>query len=231
MIVRSIAIAALAMTTAASVQAAAQTYNVTTIFFEPETQPKDTVFQGTFDYDAGTHTVSNLQGLLSESMTGADAASMSWITLGHQLVSWYDASLGGTFAAAFSKNVTATFLGGTWTPADGVDAGGVFDGGPAKKNYVNSTQNSYALIFVPDNPLQLLNQAQIDRLAYADCAPGGMMGAVCMSGTSAFYGGVGTMGGFPVSRSITAAVPEPSTWVLALTGMALAVVVSRRRRC
>ena len=40
--------------------------------------------------------------------------------------------------------------------------------------------------------------------AYADCAPGGMMGAVCMTGTTvAGYGAVGTMSGYPVTQTIT----------------------------
>jgi len=57
------------------------------------------------------------------------------------------------------------------------------------------------LIFVPDNPFAPLSAAQLARLAYADCAPGGMMGAVCMTATSvAGYGAVGTMSGFPLAQ-------------------------------
>ena len=64
--------------------------------------------------------------------------------------------------------------------------------------------NAYALIFVPDSPLGALTQAQIDKLAYAGCSPGGMVGTACMTGTSAAgYGSDGTMGGYPASQVIT----------------------------
>ena len=80
--------------------------------------------------------------------------------------------------------------------------GGVYAGFPAR--YATSIQNSSILIFVPDNPFTPLTAAQIAKLAYADCAPGGMMGAVCMTATSiAGYGAVGTMSGYPVSQLIT----------------------------
>lgn len=216
-------------------QAHTETYNVTLTFFEPDTQPRDTIFIGSFDYDTHTKTVSGLQGVLSESMTGDPVAypndNMTWLTLSNQLVSWYDASLGGTFAAAFRNADTNTFWTGTggdgWSPEAGIDAGGVYYGFPAAGS---NPGNAYALIFVPDDPLAALTQAQIDKLAYADCAPGGMMGAVCMTGTSiAGYGGVGTMSGYPVSQTIAAAVPEPEIWGMLLAGLGLVGHAARRR--
>lgn len=218
---------------AMSAQAAAVTYNVTETFFEPDTQPKNTIFQGTFDYDAATKTITNLKGLLSESMTGTTAADMTWLTLDYQLKSWYDSSLGGTFAATFKNDNTNTFwtgMGGDgWSPEAGIEAGAVYFGFPkATKN----PGNAYALIFVPDAPLAALTQAQLDKLAYADCAPGGMMGAVCMTGTSeAGYGSIGTMSGVPLSQviTVTAAVPEPSAGLLALAGLAVGAMGYRRR--
>ena len=56
------------------------------------------------------------------------------------------------------------------------------------------------------------------------------MGAVCMTGTTvAGYGAIGTMGGYPVSQTITA-VPEPQSYALMLGGLALVAGWTRRRR-
>ncbi len=230
-------------------QAAASSYNVTTTWFEPQTQPRDAIFVGSFSYDSVTHVVSNLQGKLSESMThtGANLAypndSMVWLDLNYQLTSWYDAALGGTFAAAFKNNNTNTFYNATagatdfWSPQVGVDNGAVHYGFPVK---ANNPGNAYALIFVPDNPLAALTTTQLSKVAYADCTPtaaggmmmgGGMMGSVCMTGTSlAAYGAAGSMDGYPLLQTITAAVPEPSTWALTALGLVGVAFASRRRR-
>ncbi|MFO1476425.1 MAG: PEP-CTERM sorting domain-containing protein [Verrucomicrobiota bacterium] len=223
------------------------TYNITETFFEPDTQPRNSIFNGSFTYDTASKTISGLNGLLSESMTDTDgspidANHMVWIPLNNQLVSWYDSSLGGTFAAVFKNTNTKTFYnpggvgphavaadgGDFWSPEVGVAGGGVYFGFPTK---ANNPGNAYALIFVPDSPLDALTQTQIDKLAYADCVPtapggmlkgGGMMGAVGMTGTSvAGYGAVGTMNGYPVSQVITA-VPEPaSLGLLSISGLGL----------
>lgn len=232
--------AALALVGGASVaEAATSTYNVTTTWYEPETQPYDSIFKGTFTYDDVSKKVSNLQGVLSESMTGNELGNtpMTWLTLGNQLVSWYDAGLGGTFAGTFRNSNTKTFWtgddgsGNDWSPQAGVDAGGTYYGYPTATSGVANPGNAYALIFIPDNPLTPLTQAQIDKVAYADCAPGGMMGATCMTGTSeAGYGGTGTMGGIPVLQTITAAVPEPETYAMFLAGLGLFGAIARRRR-
>ncbi len=225
----------LAAATSLSAHAAISSYSVTTTFYEPDTQPNNSLFVGTFDYDATNHAITNLKGQLSEAMTGGNTGypndSMTWLSLNHQLVSWYDAALGGTFAAAFKNSSTNTFWtgggGDGWSPASGVTAGGVYYGFPKA---ASNPGNAYALIFVPDSPLTALTQAQLDKLAYADCAAGGMMGAVCMTGTSvAGYGSAGTMSGFPLSQVITASVPEPSSALLTLAGLAVGGMVSRRR--
>lgn len=231
----AIATALIALLGAPLAQAATTSYNVLTTWYEPDTQPSDSIFKGTFDYDSATHTVTNLKGILSESMTGGSVGypndTMTWLTLNNQLVSWYDNTLGGTFAATFKNTNTKTFttmLGGDgWSPQAGVDAGGVYYGFPKAGN---NPGNAYALIFIPDNPLTALSQAQINMLAYADCAPGGMMGAVCMTGTSAAgYGAIGTMSGVPVSQTITAAVPEPENYAMFLAGLGMMGFVARRR--
>lgn len=209
------------------------TYNITATWFEPMTQPKNSIFEGSFVYNEHTGAVTGLQGMLSESMTGGgDPAKMTWLALTHQLVSWHDAGLGGTFAAAFKNTNTNTFtdnpaFGGTdgWTPGSGMGLYYGFPGGP-------NPGNAYALIFVPDgDPLAALTKPQLDKIAYADCAPGGMMMATCMTGTSvAGWGDIGTMNGVPYSQVIAAAVPEPQTYAMMLAGLGLVGFMSMRRR-
>lgn len=241
--------------------AQAATFNVVTIWHEPDTQPKNSIFTGTFDFDEITHAVTNLQGTLTESMTGAFPMpaddpgqpyyDMTLVPLGHQLFSAHDAARGGTLVATFAKTITDTFMGHGWTPQDGVDIGGIFDGGPKMSNYAASIQNAYALIFVPDhlstastagNPLTLFwnettgtGSAGLAAAAYADCTPDGMMGAVCMTATSAWvYGATGTMSGHPLMQEITlatpAAVPAPAAGATLMTGLGLLAGIARRNR-
>ena len=181
-------------------------FDVITTWYEPDTQPRDSIFIGSFTLNSTTGAVTDLTGILSESMTGTAIAypndDMTWVPLTYQLYSAHDAGLGGTFVASFAKNTTDTFAGNTWTPSDGIDAGAIYAGYSA--SYSSSVKNSYAYILIPDDPFATLTQAQIDKLAYADCAPGGMMGAACMTGTSlAGYGAYGSMSGYPVSQVIT----------------------------
>jgi hypothetical protein len=183
------------------------TYKVVETFYEPDTQPRDSIFIGTFTFNATTSRVSNLQGILSESMTGGLTAypkdTMTWLPLKYQLSS-KPATLGGVnglLVTTFMLNTTNTLStqggGDGWSPGTGF---GQYYGFPG----VNPG-NAYAMIFINTaNPTAALTQAQIDKLAYADCAPGGMMGGTCMTGTTeAGYGTVGTMSGYPVSQVIT----------------------------
>ncbi len=216
--------------------AAVTTYNVVENFLEPDTKPRNTIFKGTFDFDDVAMTVSNLQGMLSESMTGDPFNpgvngdyGMTWLNLTHQLSS-QSVTLGGvdgllvtTFLNSNTNTFTTMFGGDGWSPGTGLamyyNIPGVNPG------------NAYAMIFVPKaDPTMALAQAQIDRLAYADCAPGGMMMSACMTGTTvAGYGTVGSMSGYPVSQTITAAVPEPETYAMLLAGLGLVGWAARRR--
>ena len=184
------------------------TYKVVETFYEPDTQPRDSIFIGSFTLNSTTGTVSKLSGILSESMTGGLTAypkdTMTWLPLKYQLSS-VPATLGGVkglLVTTFMLNTTNTLStqggGDGWSPGTGF---GLYYGFPAPTN----PGNAYAMIFVNTaNPTAALTQAQIDKLAYADCAPGGMMGAACMTGTTkAGYGTVGTMSGYPVSQTIT----------------------------
>jgi len=186
------------------------TYNVVETFFEPDTQPKNSMFIGSFTFNSTTSTVSNLHGILSESMTGGSVAypndTMIWLTLNNQLSS-VPVTLGGAdglLVTTFLLNTTNTFstdpkFNGTdgWSPGTGF---GLYFGFPGA-----NPGNAYARIFVNTaNPTATLTQSQIDKLAYADCTAGGMMGSTCMTGTTvAGYGTVGSMSGYPVTQTIT----------------------------
>lgn len=181
-------------------------YNVLATFYEPDTQPRDSIFTGSFSFNATTGVVSDLQGALTESMTGSPTGvgpfyDMTQLTLAHQLSSVHDTALGGHLVTTFLLNTTATLStmngGDGWSPGTGY---GLYNGFPG----VNPG-NAYVRIFVNEtDPAAPLTPAQIDKLAYADCAPGGMMSATCMTGTTvAGYGSVGTMSGYPVSQVIT----------------------------
>lgn len=189
-------------------EAATKTYAVVVTFHEPDTQPNDTVFTGTFVFDDELDQVSSLQGRLTESMTGLPTGGgMNELALSHQLSSVYDAALGGRLVTVFlndSTNTLSTLGGGNgWAPGSGF---GLYYGYPGA-----NPGNAYVRIFVDTaNPLVPATQARIDKLAYADCAPGGMMSATCMTGTTvAGYGTIGTMSGYPVSQTITAAPAVP----------------------
>jgi len=263
---------AIAMTGAAAVaQAGVGTYNVITTWYEPDTRPKDSIFIGSFTYDGVSRQVTDLAGILSESMTGDWPApgspplyDMTLLDLTYQMndwvasysgptnappsTNWHDDTLGGTFATVFLKNTTNTystlFGGDGWSPQAGANVGGVYHDFPSP--YGSSIQNAYALIYVPDSVSALTpggsltlnwNEAAgtgslgLAYSSYADCAPGGMMGATCMSSWStAAYGTVGTMSGYPLSQTITAAVPEPETYAMLMAGLGLMGIIARRRR-
>lgn len=185
-------------------------YNVVETFYEPDTQPNNSIFIGSFTLNATKGTVSNLRGILSESMTGGATGypndTMNWLTLDYQLSSLYDATLGGLLVTTFRLNSTNTLLtqgGDGWMPGAG---NWFYYGYTSTDAGVSNPGNAYARIFVNTaNPTAKLTQAQLDKLAYADCAPRGMMGfALCMTGTSvAGYGSIGSMSGYPVSQTTT----------------------------
>ena len=185
-------------------------YQVIATFHEPDTQPNDSIFVGSYTLNASTGTVTGLSGELSESMTGGPTPypddNMSWVTLAHQLSSAPVTLDGadGLLVATFLHDTTDTLspdprFGGTdgWSPGTGM---GLHFGYPGP-----NPGNAYARIFVnPADPTASPTQAQLDRLAYADCTPRGMMGSTCMTGTAeAGYGTGGTMGGHPVSQLTT----------------------------
>jgi hypothetical protein len=175
-------------------------YKVVETFHEPMTQPNDSIFTGSFTYDSTNKTVTNLTGSLTQSMTkvgGVYGPPMTTVSLVNQLSSVADATLGGLLVTSFALNTTDTFDLGGFAPG-GTQYFGLTAGTP-------NNHNAYAMIFVnTTDPTTALVQAQIDKLAYADCTAGGMMMTSCMTGTTmAGYGRMGTMMGVPVSQVIT----------------------------
>jgi hypothetical protein len=180
-------------------------YAVVTTFYEPDTQPRNSIFVGSFTYNATTRVVASLNGKLSEAMTGNPLPypndNMVWVPLPNQLSSLHDPALGGLLVTTFKLQTTNTLWTGAggdgWYPGSGF---GLYYGYPGA-----NPGNAYARIFVnSEDPTAALTTAQLDKLAYADCSPGGMMGGTCMTGTSvAGYGTLGTMSGYPLSQIIT----------------------------
>lgn len=228
---KKLAIATALLSFAAAAQAHEVIYDVSLVFLEPQTQPKNTLFTGTFTFNPHTRAVSNLRGFLTQSMTGTGSGDapfhdMAQLELTHQL-SVVPFGPNGLLVTTFlndTVNTLSTMGGGDgFTPGTGFGLHYDFPG--------TNPGNAYARIFVNTlDPTAPLTQAQIDRLAYADCTPRGMMGATCMTGTTvAGYGALGSMDGYPISQTIAVAVPEPETYALFLAGLGLLGAASRRR--
>lgn len=231
---KTILMGALAMFASLPAMAAIQTYSVTTQFTEPDTDPTNTWFVGTFSFDTVSKTVSGLQGWLSESMTGFvdynpatginGSDDMDWVHLTHQLDATYDATLGGLLVTTFLNSTTSTFTSGDgWTPGVGMTRN-------------NGSNNAYARIFVNTvDPLAALTSAQLNKLAYADCTAGGMMGPTCMTGTAVSgYGRIGTMGGFPAAQTVSllsvVPVPEADSSAMMALGLGILALITRQKR-
>jgi hypothetical protein len=168
-------------------------YAVTETFYEPDTQPNNSIFTGTFTLDSTNGAVSNLKGYLTESMTGPP---MSKVPLTYQLSAVPD-GLGGLLVTTFALNTTNTFSEGGFASG----SQGLYYGFPTSTNpAAGGIGNSFVTIYVNlTNPTAMPTTTQINQLAYGDCAAGGMMGSTCMTA----YSGAGTMGGYPVSQTIT----------------------------
>lgn len=182
-------------------------FSVVETFNEPMTQPNNSIFTGTFTYDSVSQTVTNLSGSLTQSMTKAVpgcmgmgcayGGPMTTVSLNNQLSAVYDATLGGFLVTTFALNSTDVFDLGGFAPG-----GTVYFG---KTAGTPNNNNAYAMIFVnTTDPTAALTQAQLDKLAYADCTPGGMMMSSCMTGHAAIGMQMGgTMMGVPLSQVIT----------------------------
>lgn len=193
-----------------------QTYNQ--VVYDVSHPTWDTIFTGSVVFDAATGTVSDLSGSLSQAMSG----NTTFRQLSHQLSSVYDAALGGFLVSSFFQNTTDVFQGG------GFATGGTVAYG---------NQNAYVTVFVnATDPTAALSAAQTDKLAYADCTTGGLMGKMnkCMTGwvdhTKLNLAGGTMQGTYPISQTVTAAVPEPESYALMLAGLGVMGTIARRRK-
>ncbi len=185
-------------------------YAVELTIHEPMTQPNDSVFTGTFTFDETSGAVSGLSGSLTQAMTkvgGVYGPPMTTVALGHQL-SAEPVTLGGVpglLVTTFALDTPNTFDPSGFDPANaGRVYYGMAAGQPSPK--AGGVGNAYAMIFVNTaDPTVAIQQAQLDRTAYADCTSGGMMMNTCMTGTTvAGYGHKETMMGEPASQVIVA---------------------------
>ncbi len=177
-------------------------YEVVETFTEPMTQPNDTIFTGTFTFDTTSKVVTNLTGSLTQSMTMM--GPMTTVALTHQLSS-VPVTLGGVnglLVTTFALATTDTFSPSGFAPG-GTEYFGLLTG--ALNPAAGGVGNAYAMIFVNTaDPTTDPAQAQLDKLAYADCTAGGMMMNTCMTGTTmAGYGRMGTMMGEPTGQVVT----------------------------
>lgn len=179
-------------------------YQITTTFYEPQTQPNNSIFTGSFSFNSTTRSVSGLSGLLTQSMTDTP---MTTVPLSRQGVHYVDSTGSGVLVGTFYLPTNNTFVvahgNEGWRP--GVASDARYFGYPAAPNpSAGGVGNAYALVFVnTDDPSATPTSAQLQQTAYADCTALGMMGASCMTGTAAaVYGTVGTMGGYPLSQVV-----------------------------
>lgn len=214
---------ALLLAGAATAHAAPVRYDVSLSFnqvvYDASHPDWDTFFTGSFLFDSVSGVVSELAGTLTQAMTGNTQSR----ELSYQLASVFDEALGGYRVSTFLLDSTDVFQGG------GFATGGM-------KEFGN--QNAYVTLFVnAADPTAALTDAQSDTLAYGDCTSGSLMGAspsTCMTGWIKRVGDTASAGGtmrgtFPVTQSITAAVPEPGQYALLLGGLGLLAGVARRR--
>lgn len=221
--------AALAMSLSLpAAEAAVTTYSVTQTYnqvvYDASHPDWDTIFTGTFTYDDLSQTVGNLQGSLTEAMTGNTLS----VPLVHQLSSVSD-GMGGLLVSVFALESTDVFAGG------GFATGG---------RYTFGNFNAYVTIDVSlSDPTAALDEARIGKLAYADCAAGGLMPmnlppeerTVCMTGwqdpTRSPPAGGTMKGTWPITQTIApvATVPLPAGCALLLSALGLSGALARRR--
>ena len=194
-------------------------YNITGVFFEPNTSIGHTTFTGTFNWDADTETVSGLHG--SQNVTMWDPSDYPDLNLDYQLAQSVNGNI--VTASVFLKNTTDVFSGGGYEAGDVLRYGNnPAHGLPADGNTPND--NAYFSFAFDKTSMTGI----LDEMVYGDCSPGGMMGQVCMTGHSiAKVGYPGTMNAVPMSLEISAVPIPAAVW---LFGSGLVGLLGLRRK-
>ena len=212
-----------------TVQANLVTYNVEGVFFEPNTQPNNTVFSGTFDWDGST--LSNLTGMMNSSMMVSESTPN--LSLANNLITSQSGSI--VTASIFLINDSAVFMTGGYDAAEHA-----FPSFPSQGMAPSPNTNNAYFTFSFDTAGGMVAPTGLtSSMQYGDCTSDGMMSSSCMTGFGPSTGvngignpiGEGTMGGFASSLVISevSAVPVPAAvWLFgtALVGM---IGVSRKR--
>lgn len=203
-------------------QAAIVSYNVTQTYNQvvyDATTDVDTVFDGTFDFDTNTQTVSNLSGLLSQAMVESMSGTPTYVPLNYQLSSVSD-GMGGLLVSTFAQNTSDVFLGG------GFATGGTTTYGNENAYVsINLNLSDITSAFTPD---------QMATVSYADCTPGSLMGkTTCMTGwlgDGTDLSGGTMQGTYPIYQEISvSAVPVPAAVWLFGSGLIGLTGIARRR--
>jgi hypothetical protein len=220
---------------------AATTYNVAADLFESTAAGGDTTFHATFAWDPATQTILSLSGTMNSSMVDPQPTPPEDIILNGLVTqqtysengnNWIVATVykNGTSSIFKPAAATETQIGAfVFRNSNGIDVSKQVDSG--------ITQNAFATFaFNPTDP----TQSNLWLTSYADCTTNGMMMQICMTGHAGpghtgggapAYLGLGTMGAYPSSLSITStAVPVPAAaWLFGSALMGLFGVGRRQR--
>ena len=209
-------------------QATIASYDVTGVFVEPQTQPINTTFNGSFEWDGAI--VTNFHGTMNSSMWETDdispipGVSYPLMNLNYQLSQSVDGDI--VTANVFLENSTDVFMFGGYTAGDTMKYGTSF--GPDFEDGNTPNENAYFSFAFDKTTMTGI----LDEMVYGDCTAGGLMGQLCMTGHSiAKVGFSGTMAGVPESLTISevSAVPVPTAAWLFGTALAGMIGVSRKR--